>query len=348
MKTSYLHTLLCTLTIIMGSCSLPSQKNIIPESPTQKPQLSPTEQNTATPINLTTPEITRAPTPTKIPAILRTWGNYPGPTIYPPIEIPPPVDLIDKPPEQTNILLLGDDQRPNESGLRTDSIMIISVNTTKNAISLISFPRDLYVYAPGWTMQRINVIYQRGGFDLLALTFAYNFGVNLDYYMRVNVFTLQELINQLNGIDVNVAYPMSDEDPLLHGIRSIPVGIGHMNGATAAWYCRARYATSDFDRARRHQEVLQALFQRLLSYDLLRQAPELYNQFSKAVSTNMTFENIARFIPYAFKVKNKLPLRQYLIGKSQVTEWTVPTDGSKVLLPIKDAIRLLMLQAFEA
>ncbi|GEM_PF-2266621 len=287
------------------------------------------------------------PTPTKVPPIVRTWGDYPGPTIYPPIEIPPPMPLLDKSPSQTNILLLGDDQRPYESGLRTDGIILVSIDTNKNLIILLSFPRDLYVYAPGWTMQRINVIYQRGGFDLLSLTFAYNFGIKLDYYVRINIFALEKLIDHLGGIDVNVAYTMTDYDPMLRGNRTILAGKIHMNGAVATWYCRARYATSDFDRARRQQEVLLAVFQRLIRTDLVREAPEMYHQLSSIVSTNMTFENIAQYIPFIIKNKEKLPIRQYHIGSSFVKEWTVPTDGSKVLLPKRDPIRLLMLQALE-
>jgi len=196
-------------------------------------------------------------------------------------------------------------------------------------------------------MQRINVIYQRGGFDLLSLTFAYNFGIQLDYYLRINVFALENLIDQLGGIDVNVAYPMTDYDPLLHGNRTILAGKIHMNGAVATWYCRARYATSDFDRARRQQEVFLAVIQRMIRADLTKEAPEMYHQLSSVVSTNMTFENIAQFIPFIIKNKEKLPIRQYHIGNSFVKEWTVPSDGSKVLLPKRDPIRLLMLQALE-
>jgi anionic cell wall polymer biosynthesis LytR-Cps2A-Psr (LCP) family protein len=115
---------------------------------------------------------------------------------------------------------------------------------------------------------------------------------------------------------------MTDYDPMLRGNRTIWLENSH-EWSSSHLYCRARYATSDFDRARRQQEVLLAVFQRLIRTDLVREAPEMYHQLSSIVSTNMTFENIAQYIPFIIKNKENLPIRQYHIGSSFVKEWTV-------------------------
>ncbi len=284
-------------------------------------------------------------TPTAQPATVRTWGDYPGPAIWPPIEIPAPLGILPKPGDQINFLLLGDDQRPYEHGFRTDAILLLTINPTYGTASLTSFPRDLYIYAPGWTMQRINVIFERGGFDLLAQAFEYNFGVKPDYYVKVNIWQFQNMLDDMGGIDVKVTYAMSDVDPDdSTKYRTIPAGTTHMDGKTALWYSRARAASSDFDRARRHQEVLQAVFNRLMSLDVIQKAPQFYSKYKNIVSTNLTLGNVAEFFPLARQFLRKFQLRQYLIGRQFVTDWTVPTDGSKVLLPKRAEILLVMQQ----
>jgi len=313
---------------------------------TSKPSptvIIPLPSETTTPT--TEPVVTLVPTPTAIPPVKRTWGNYPGPSIWPPVEIPPPASILPKPDDQVNILLLGDDQRPNEYTFRTDSIIILTLNSKQSSASMTSFPRDLYIYAPGWTMQRINVVFARGGFDLMSTTFEYNFGVKLDYYAKINVFTFLKMIDSLGGIDVAVAYPMTDDDAYLGKKRTVPAGNIHMNGEMAAWYVRSRYSTSDFDRARRQQEVLQAILNRLLHPSTLEHAPDVYNTLRNSVTTNLTLENVASWIPLALQIKKNNRLRQYMIGRAQTTDFTVPTDSSKVLLPKYEAILGIMRQA---
>lgn len=284
-------------------------------------------------------------TPTALPPTIRTWGDYPGPSVWPPIEIPAPLGVLPKPVDQINVLLLGDDQRPYEHGYRTDAILLLTINPSHGTVSLTSFPRDLYVYAPGWTMQRINVIFERGGFDLMAETFEYNFGVKPDYYIKVNIWQFQAMLDDIGGIDVQVAYSMSDIDPHdASNYRTVPAGKVHMDGDMALWYSRARSASSDFDRARRHQEVLQAVFMRLMSVDVIQKAPQFYSKYRNSVSTNLTLENVAQLFPFARTFLANFQLRQYLIGRQFVTDWTVPTDGSKVLLPKRAELLLVMQQ----
>ena len=66
----------------------------------------------------------------------------------------------------------------------------------------------------------------------------------------------------------------------------------HMDGDLALWYVRSRYSTSDFDRGRRAQEVMQALFVKMMNINALTRAPELYNQFISAIDTNLGLDTI--------------------------------------------------------
>ena len=82
------------------------------------------------------------------------------------------------PPEgQVNILLLGSDWRPN-SGYRTDVVLLVSIFTKEGKVSLVSFPRDLWVEIPGYEEDRINTVMAIGGFPLLNETFERNFAIH--------------------------------------------------------------------------------------------------------------------------------------------------------------------------
>jgi LCP family protein required for cell wall assembly len=242
-----------------------------------------------------------------------------------------------------NLLLLGSDQRPYEGGFRTDTIILVSLDPSTGTASLVSFPRDLYVTIPGWTDQRINTAMGYGGFPLLATTLEYNFGVRPTHYVMVNFFAFQQVIDSLGGIDVYAAQSHSDHRDK-HGYYSIPAGLNHMDGETALWYARSRYSTSDFDRTRRQQEVVMALFDRILSLNGIEKAPELYDIYVENVTTNLTWQDIAPLLPLAAHLSDTSGIHHYYIGPAHVTNWRTP-GGAQVLLPNYYAIKSLIWQA---
>ena len=278
------------------------------------------------------------------PAFPANWAGYPGPIVYPPIEIPPPMGIWNQPSGQTNILIMGSDQRPNDGGFRTDVLLLLTLNTELGTATLTSFPRDLYVYIPGWTMERINTAHARGGFDLTATTFEYNFGVRPDYWVLINFYGFTTLVDALGGIDVQVGQTLSDHRDS-YGNYIIPAGLAHMDGETALWYVRSRGTSSDFDRTRRQQEVLQAIFYRTFSIDGVSNAPQLYQQYRETMLTNMSFEDILPLLPIAAQLTDSSRIHRYAIGINQVTPWVNPYNGAQVLLPIQDAVRIIMQQA---
>ncbi len=289
------------------------------------------------PSEATIPAVT--PTPEVTPA----WGGYPGPSVQPAIPIPPPVDPIQQPAGQVNILLLGSDQRPGEGGFRTDTILLLTLNPNQGTVHITSFPRDLYVYIPGWTMQRINTAQQKGGFALTSATFEYNFGTPLDHFVMINFAGFVSTIDSLGGIDVNVPQALSEGD------YSVSPGLVHMNGEMALWYVRSRYTTNDFDRTRRQQEVLLAIFRKLISLNGIQRAPELYELYRDNVVTDMAFSDMTPFIGLASQIaQDTSKVQSYYLGPQQVTPYRVPSTGAQVLLPKREAVLEVMRQALNA
>ena len=166
------------------------------------------------------------------------------------------------------------------------------------------FPRDLWVSIPGWENQRINTAYQHGisvdypggGAGLLKETILYNLGIRIDHTAMVEFDGFRQIVDTLGGVDVPVSCAYTDwryRSQLRPGnennwhLYTTGPGLIHMDGDLALWYARSRQKSSDFDRGRRQQEVLRALFIQALQTGTLTRIPELYNDLNSTVETDL-------------------------------------------------------------
>lgn len=304
------------------------------------PTYLPTDLPTAVPTEAFTP------TPTIPSTITKSWEDYPGPTVWPDIAIPAPMGILPQPEGQVNILLLGSDQRRNEGGFRTDTILLLTLNPKQGTANMTSFPRDLYVYIPGWTVQRINTAFPRDGFELMATTMEYNFGVRPDYYVLINFWSFEEVIDSLGGVTVQVGVPLTDHRDG-RGNYSVPSGPVYMDGETALWYVRSRYTSSDFERGRRQQEVVQAIFIKMLSLNAVARAPELFDIYRRNVTTNLTLDAVSSLLPLASLLNDNSRIEHFFISRAEVTPWRA-TNGAQVLLPNREAVLEVMRKALNS
>ncbi len=246
------------------------------------------------------------------------------------------------PPDgQVNILILGSDWRVN-SGYRTDVVLLLSLYTKEHKVSLISFPRDLYIELPGLQDERINTAMGYGGFPLMASTFEHNFAIHVDHYIMTTFTGFKKIVESLGGIEIEASQNTADRCDLSyapHSWCSIGPGTEYLDGEKALWYARSRYTSNDFDRTRRSQEVLIGLFKKLMSLDAVSKAPEIYNEFISSVETDMTLSDFVGFLPLAVDVaSDPSRIQRFAIGTEQATPYTIPSSGAYVLLPNYDAI----------
>jgi LCP family protein required for cell wall assembly len=297
----------------------------------------------------------RSPTPTPFMPIANA---IPTATSISPTQVP--TEMIEPTPTateitsnvpvgQVNILILGSDYREGR-GYRTDVFMLLSMYPNNGSASVISFPRDLYVYIPGVGNQRINVAQPYGGFELSNATLQENFGVRADHYIMTNFEGFKSIINSLGGINVEAGMYLSDHCDLPQrdsaGNCTIYPGVNYMNGETALWYVRSRYSSSDLDRTRRAQEVVFAMFSKLMSLDAVSRLPELFASYSNAIETDLSIGDIVPLAPLATSLLNDpSKIRRYAIGINEVTPYVLPDSGANVLLPNYDAIAELIRQS---
>jgi LCP family protein required for cell wall assembly len=274
------------------------------------------------------------------------WGDFSPPARESPIAIPPPVEAIDLASEITTFVLLGSDEAPHRYGHRTDTIILVVLDKDNDHAVLLSIPRDLYVYVPGWRVDRINTADLFGGWDMVAETFLYNFGIEPDFWVRVNFAGFEGAVDLLGGIEVEVGRYLNDE---CGGVQwEYFSGTHSMDGFTALCYVRMRKTTSDFDRLRRQQEVMEAIFKRVLSLDGLTRIPQLYSEFNKHFDSNVGLGDILPLVPLgADLASGNATVVRYSIDSSLATPWIVPATGASVLLPDREGIQELFQGLFE-
>ena len=321
----------------------------LPDTETPTPLIADTPPpGTPTPLIADTPP-PGAPTPTFDPNAVLPPESTPQSFYNPPYAPPPASVLTDN--QTVTFLLLGSDKRPGETYFRTDTIVIAAVRPGSGQVTLISVPRDLYVYIPTVGMDRVNTPYEYGemydypggGFALFKDTLLYNLGLRIDYLAIVDFDGFRRIVNSLGGVDVNVDKTFYDARTGYPDGYTVYPGIVHMNGEMALWYARSRKTSSDFDRGRRSQEVLRALYTRALQTDSISKIPELYNDFSSSIITDLTLPNILQLSPLALHLNNA-DIRNYFIGPDYVTNWMTP-GGASVLLPNGPAIQSMLQQA---
>ena len=257
---------------------------------------------------------------------------------------------------RTNILGLGLDRRPEQGYVtRSDTLILATVYPPGPRAALLSIPRDLCVEIPIYGANRINTAHfwgeneaEGGGPALAMQTVAQNFGVPVHHYVRLDFDTFRAIVDGVGGIDVIVkepvvddAYP-TDDYGVIH--IEIPAGPQHMDGETALRYARSRHGSSDFDRARRQQQILIALAHRLLKPEVWPDLPAIYQVVMDNVDTDLTTWDLLLLAPTLYRVGPD-GVERRVIGPEMTEPWTTSTGGA-VLLPRWEAINPLLQKLF--
>jgi LCP family protein required for cell wall assembly len=252
------------------------------------------------------------------------------------------------PSGKLNVLLLGTDQRQGDNGFRTDVIVLVSIDIDNAQVSAVSFPRDMWVKVPTLYEMKINSVMQLGGFDAMAGMIKANFGVKPDYYVLTNFEGFTKFIDLLRGIDVQVAKPLKDDCDLpmrVNGDCSVKPGVVSMDGTEALWYVRSRKTSSDFDRLRRAQEVLEAVFKKMMTRNTITKIPQIEGILKDNIQTNFPLTKAVALMPVAEKIfGDKSRITTFAITEDQSTPM-ISWNGEWILLPDANAIHDVMAKA---
>lgn len=262
-----------------------------------------------------------------------------------------PTIIPDLPEGITNIALFGIDSRSKvtqTSGKavvgRSDSIIILTVNTNDNTIKLTSILRDSWVPIDGHDHNKINAAYAYGGAPLAVKTLNKLFGLNITDYVSVTLHQLWKVIDYMGGIDIHIT---EAERKALNGLTNSEgfgvnrleySGYVHLDGGQAMTYSRIRKIDGEDFRALRQQKVLNCLFKKAKEMPATKY-PGLLKQMLAHVETSLSFDEIISYAPMLAKNPTLMTLSipgDQVVGKGGVFEdtgkkwvWKYDLDGAK-------------------
>lgn len=187
-----------------------------------------------------------------------------------------------------NILLVGTDYGDRKDGkydnylTRSDSMILLSINTIDNVINMVSLSRAAYVAIPGRGNKRLNAAHAYGGANLLVETIEKNYKIRIDKYVTVNFDGFQSIVDALNGVSVNLT---AQEASIIVG--KAKAGTYELNGEKAMAYARLRSIDSDRKRTGRQRAILNAMAVKLRQASV-SQLFDLLDVFLPLVTTNFT------------------------------------------------------------
>lgn len=219
-----------------------------------------------------------------------------------------------------NVLLMGIDQRPDEASPggdpgRTDSMILVSIDFDTHQVSMVSIPRDGFVVIPAHGNERVNAAYTLGELDhkgggpaLAERTVEQLFGIHVDRYALIDIHSMQRVIDTLGGIWIDNPQRLVDTQYPTDDYRTIsidiPAGRQLMDGVTAVEYARTRHPDSDYGRQSRQQQVLLAIRDRALQFDVLPRLPQLLPEVRDLVETDISPVEAVQFMNFGRTLKD--------------------------------------------
>ena len=246
----------------------------------------------------------------------------------------------------TNILLVGTDGEYIEKWNRSDSMMVVTIDSKNKDIRISSIARDTYVDIPGYSTEKLTHAYAYEGIDLLREVFKVNFNLNIDKYIAVNFVSFMDIMDELGGVEVNVEekdikeinkyidacygyYKNKDEKDKEYRTKS---GVQRLNGYQALAFSRIRYTDSAFARDNRHREVAESVYK-----EFAQKGVETYKKCAEIIlnntKTNISPIEMMNLAYTVLKINDKdidqfqFPLEEYRNGhiiskqKGWVLEW---------------------------
>lgn len=261
--------------------------------------------------------------------------------------------------QRVNILLLGRGGYENDAPFLTDSIMAISIDPVSNRVMMVSIPRDLVVKmnlqdpASRTWANKINAAYEIPYTNIICcVAKAYTgrdggghaaehevgkvTGLTFDKYIAVDFVAFRDMVNALGGVDICLTTALDDNSyPDYHGGYHpihFKAGCQHLNGEQALEIARSRHAiqaaqASDFGRARRQQDIMEAIKKKTTSVNGFSKAPALLSSLQKNITTDMSFSDMKAIYDWGKNLPNASIIRVALTAPSPGTPGNLLTSG---------------------
>lgn len=246
--------------------------------------------------------------------------------------------------DRVNVLLLGGDGGVGRTGIRTDSVILLSMDTRTGRAVTFSLPRNMMnaqfpedsplheVFPDGFRSSdpdadpgfwMLNAVYgqvpamhpgilgssENEGADAIKQAVAGSLGVDVDYYLLINLLGFQQLVDAIGGVTVNINEPIAINGNTDAGIP--PTGYlepgpdQHLDGFHALWYSRGRWGSDDYERMLRQRCMVNAIVDAADPLNVLRRYQDLAAAGKDIMRTDVPRDLMPAFVDLALKVKGK-------------------------------------------
>ncbi|MGD7043322.1 LCP family protein [Jeotgalibacillus proteolyticus] len=218
-------------------------------------------------------------------------------------------EMVDPATDNVSILFLGIDESEKRSGTagfeggntRTDAMILATLNNKDKTVKLVSIPRDTLTYIPETQQEdKINHAHAYGGPNASMESVEGLLDVPVDYYVRMNFYAFIDIVEALDGVEVDVPFDISEMDSEdSYNAIELKEGRQVLNGEEALAFSRTRSYDSDVARGGRQLEVMEAILDKTTSIGSINKYANVIEAIGDNMKTNMRFEEMKSFIAYA-------------------------------------------------
>jgi len=236
---------------------------------------------------------------------------------------------------KVNILAVGYDSDINGAA-RADTIILISLNVDTNQAAVVFLPRDTYVDSQKRNFTKLNSSHVYGGIKLTQKTVEEILNINVDYYLETDFRGFEKIIDQLGGVNIEVAHNLNYVDKAGGLYINIPAGEQTLNGKEALQYVRYRDLRGDIGRIERQQKFINAVLKKALSPAIITKIPGIIKEVNNTVNTNIPVQDVTPFLNTAKNIDLNKIETQMLPGKAEyingISYWVPDNKEAEIMV----------------
>ena len=243
-----------------------------------------------------------------------------------------------------NILCLGLDNNYDERGIaytkgsRSDTMFVLSIDSSAQRVSMLSIPRDTWVNIPGYGYEKINGAYALGGLELAKKTVSAFLGVPIDHYVIIRIKAAKEIIDAIGGLELDVMKDMDYDDNWGNLHIHLKKGPQKLDGMQAVGYARFRHdEEGDWGRMKRQQQVINAIIRELKKPDNLPKIDKLIGIVRANIETDFSAPEIVDICRLYKDFDRQNMLTGIIKGDDAVSE-----SGASIIIPYESEKKKLV------
>lgn len=207
--------------------------------------------------------------------------------------------------DNMSILFIGvddsEERGQSDDNIRSDALILATLNNKDKSVKLVSIPRDTYTYIPDSGKEdKITHAYAFNGPSSTIESVEELLDVPIDYYLRMNFDAFIEVVDALGGIKVEVPYDITEQDENdSQNAIELKKGIQFLDGSEALALARTRHYDNDIERGKRQQMILESIMNRALSVGSITKYGDVFEAVGDNMKTDLSFRNISSLFEYA-------------------------------------------------